>query len=323
MMEFTGERLVPGKVNSCIHYEHLHRYVFAASLATGRRVLDLGSGEGYGAALLARTAESVVGVDISQEAVAHACVTYGESNVRFVCADARRLTFAAGSFDLVVSFELIEHMAECEALLDEAARVLRPNGLLVISSPNKRFYHLHDQGQSENSFHVRELEQEELETLLAARFPKRRILAQNIALGSFIWPPEDGKAWSVTVTDGPREHPEREALRSRPDPIYTIAVCAKQADAMPAEIAAPSLLLDSNATVVRALESHVADMMRHMKAKDEHITDMMRHIEDKERRIKVQEALLDRLQRNPLAYIAHQARRGARFLARLVGKQPG
>jgi len=83
-MEFTGERYVPS-LRGQIYYEHLHRYAIAARFCGGKRVLDIASGEGYGSALLARTAAEVVGVDIDRRSVDHARATYYAANLRFMC----------------------------------------------------------------------------------------------------------------------------------------------------------------------------------------------------------------------------------------------
>ncbi|MGH2898589.1 MAG: class I SAM-dependent methyltransferase, partial [Solirubrobacteraceae bacterium] len=134
-LEATGERLIPEAfAGSLVLAEHLARYRFAARLARGRAVLDAACGEGYGSAMLAAAgAASVVGIDIDAETVAHARATHGidarEGDVgRLPCEDA--------SFDLVVSFETIEHVAEPERALDEFRRVLSPGGILVVSTPN-------------------------------------------------------------------------------------------------------------------------------------------------------------------------------------------
>src|SRR5512142_3417824 len=137
---FTGERFRPGPPGE-IWIGHWHRYHFAARWAAGRRVLDVACGEGYGSALLARSAARVTGVDVSQAAVAHARRTYaGLANLEFVQASCTRLPLADGSIDLAVSFETLEHIAEQAQFMDELARVLAPSGVLVLSCPNKLEY---------------------------------------------------------------------------------------------------------------------------------------------------------------------------------------
>ncbi|MBZ0253018.1 MAG: methyltransferase domain-containing protein, partial [Candidatus Methylomirabilis sp.] len=108
-MDFTGERYVPDRGWAAIAYEHLARYLFSAGPAEGRRVLDVGSGEGYGARLLAETASEVVGVDVSEEAISHAAAKYaaGRANLTYRRASATALPFPAASFDLVTCFEML------------------------------------------------------------------------------------------------------------------------------------------------------------------------------------------------------------------------
>ena len=128
-LEFTGERFTP-ECEREIWYEHLHRYVFALEFCKGKRVLDAACGEGYGTAVLASQAKSVTGVDISSEAINHASARYSDRpGVQFEVADCCDLPFEDNSFDLVVSFETIEHLEGQEKMLASFRRVLVDNGL--------------------------------------------------------------------------------------------------------------------------------------------------------------------------------------------------
>ena len=125
LIEWTGERIVPWAPDAQVIYEHYHRYLWAQPLVAGRRVLDLGSGEGFGAALLADTATAVVGVDIDERTVEHSRANYAAPNLEFRVGSATDLSeFEDGSFGAVVAFEMIEHVAEHERVLAEIARVL-------------------------------------------------------------------------------------------------------------------------------------------------------------------------------------------------------
>src|SRR6516165_3790374 len=117
-MNFTGERYVPG-VEGNIELEHRHRYLFARELCRGKDVLDLASGEGYGSAMLAGVAGSVVGVDIASDAVAHAQKTYVRRNLRFMIGSCAEIPLRDASVDVVVSFETLEHHAQHEEMMTE------------------------------------------------------------------------------------------------------------------------------------------------------------------------------------------------------------
>lgn len=168
MIGFTGERYVPAESGE-IRYEHLHRYGWATAAIEGLVVLDVACGEGYGSAMLAAKAAHVVGVDVSQEAVLHAREAYGAvGNLDFLQGSAAALPMASGSVDAVVSFETIEHLAEQEEMMAELARVLKPDGFLILSSPNKKVYS--DDRNFRNEFHVRELYFDELDALIGRHF---------------------------------------------------------------------------------------------------------------------------------------------------------
>ena len=234
-LEFTGERFTPECVRE-IWYEHWHRYAFAAGLVRGARVLDLACGEGYGSFLLADQAGHVTGVDISQQAVDHARTRYQRDNLEFAVGSAADIPLEDDSFDRVVSFETLEHLAEQEEMLAEFRRVLRPDGLLIISSPDRAVYS--DQAGYQNEFHVRELYRDELETLLAREFPAVRLLGQKLMFHSSVWP-LDGKgatAQMLTLEDGNG----RVSTEPAAAPMYFIALCAARADLLPA---VPSLQL--------------------------------------------------------------------------------
>jgi SAM-dependent methyltransferase len=228
-LEFTGERLVPEAVlGELVLAEHLARYRLAARLAAGRRVLDAACGEGYGTALLARAgAASVVGIDIDAATVRHARERHEVDARR---GDVTALELDDGSFDLVVSFETIEHVAEPERALDELVRVLAPDGVLLVSTPNPREYLVN------NPFHVRELAPEELLDALRARLPAVRPLYQQNFLTSAVLDEErlaaaDGAhALGLDATKVAAVEPGRE--------LYTVALAARgELPALEADVA--------------------------------------------------------------------------------------
>lgn len=231
-MEFTGERYVPTEGGE-IRQEHLHRYAWCLPAVAGKDVLDIASGEGYGSAMLAAHARSVVGVDISAEAVAHAASAYGAvSNLRFVQGAAAEIPLPAGSVDIVVSFETIEHHDQHEQMLAEILRVLRPDGCLVISSPNKEVYS--DLSGHHNEFHVKELYFKEFDALLHRYFPAVEYFGHRMATGSAIFPLHASKpaARFDAIVDSPAG--AEPGVATLANPVYFIAVAAAKRDDIPA-----------------------------------------------------------------------------------------
>lgn len=182
-LEFTGERFLP-EVSGQIAFEHLHRYYFARDLVKGCRVLDVACGEGYGSWILANSALDVVGVDIAVDAVMHAREKYTNANIRFVEASAAKLPFDDDMFDAVVSFETIEHLDLHHEMLSEIKRVLKKDGLLIISSPNKQYYSVEPGYQ--NPFHVKELFREEFVELIGSYFSNATLFGQRVVHGSLM-----------------------------------------------------------------------------------------------------------------------------------------
>ena len=238
-LEFTGERFVPGARGE-IWYEHWHRYHFAVPLVAGRETLDIACGAGYGSALLARRASQVVGADVSQSAIDHARVTYASvANLEFRQADCSSLPFADASFDAVVSFETIEHISAQENFLDEVRRVLRPEGLFVLSSPNKLEYT--DQRGFSNEYHVRELYREELAALLATRFAHSMWFGQRISFFSVVWPEHiaaEGELFEVSETSAAEISP------GHARPLYFIVAATRSAETIASVAPRLSVLAD-------------------------------------------------------------------------------
>ncbi len=249
-LEFTGERFVPGAAGE-IWYEHWHRYLFAAPLVAGREVLDVACGEGYGSALLARSAARVVGADIAPAAIGHARARYAaQANLEFREADCAALPFADASFDVVVSFETIEHVVAQDAFLDEARRVLRDGGLFVLSCPNKLEYA--DKRGFVNTFHLRELYRDELSALLAPRFAHALWYGQRPGFFSVVWP-EAGLAGAeiFEVSEASTDTPVPGHTR----PLYFIVVASNSAASIARVAPKLSVLADRDECVYRDYES--------------------------------------------------------------------
>lgn len=182
-MECTGERYLP-EFDRDWTLEHLHRYLLACELVTGKAVLDIACGDGYGSAMLAKHATQVTGIDIDTPTVERARDKYVADNLRFLQGSATNIPLDDDSMDLVVSFETIEHLTEQDRMLREIRRVLRPKGFLLISSPNK--YEYSDVPGYHNEFHLKELYCQEFEALLQKHFSRHILLGQRVIFGSLI-----------------------------------------------------------------------------------------------------------------------------------------
>jgi ubiquinone/menaquinone biosynthesis C-methylase UbiE len=253
---FTGERFVPGCTGE-IAYEHWHRYAFARQFAAGKRVLDAACGEGYGSALLGVVAESIVGVDIDASAIAHASERYGKGDrVRFVTGSCSALPLPNASVDAVVSFETIEHLdaADQPKMIAEFARVLKPEGLLVISSPNKRLYS--DAREYVNEFHRHELYRDGLAALLATSFPAQSWYHQRVTPWSAIWsenPVDGAEAW-LGDASGITSY-------KAPEGMYFVVVAGRSANAV-LPIAPGSLFTDADDTEQKRNEWNAREVLR-------------------------------------------------------------
>ncbi|MBC3831386.1 glycosyltransferase [Undibacterium amnicola] len=220
-MKFTGERFVP-EVHGDIELEHRHRYLQACTLAKGKVVLDIASGEGYGSAMLAEHALQVIGVDISEHAVAHAQQRYQGDNLEYRVGSCAAIPLADASVDLLVSFETIEHHDQHQEMMQEIRRVLRKDGILLISSPDKMSYS--DVPGSHNEFHVKELYQHEFKQLLEGYFDNITYFGQRILFGSGIFAQSETTAlnsyWqqedTIQITSGMAK------------PLYWIALASNQ-----------------------------------------------------------------------------------------------
>ena len=169
------ERIVPDETEPGIVALHLKRYAFARRFCSGKAVLDAACGVGYGTAFLAEAARRVVGVDRDADAIEYARDRYARPNVDFVTQDLAALDFRDGEFDVVCSFETIEHLDEPERFLAHAARLLRPDGVLVVSTPRV------DETTTApaNPFHRVELSSADFERLLGRHFADVELYGQH------------------------------------------------------------------------------------------------------------------------------------------------
>jgi len=255
LVEFTGERVIPGQVDDDLLNEHLARYAFAVRLASGKRVLDAGCGAGYGSAELVKSALSVTGVDIAAEAVGFAREHYRLPNLHFEQASCTALPHRNAAFDLVVAFEVIEHLPDWRAFLVEVRRVLTPGGHFIVSTPNKRYYAESRARAGPNPFHAHEFDFAEFRTELESIFPHISLFLENHAEGVVFRPLDAGAAAEVRVDGG--DPPPDESH-------FFLAVCAHS----PQTAIATFVYVPKAGNVLRERETHIALLEAELRQKN-------------------------------------------------------
>jgi 2-polyprenyl-3-methyl-5-hydroxy-6-metoxy-1,4-benzoquinol methylase len=194
ILPLTGERTVPGvPAENYWFRRHEAAYAFAAPLVAGGSVVEVGCGEGYGAALLAPSARRVIGIDYDALTVRHARAAYPE--LQFVRANLAALPLSTGSLDVVTTLQVIEHVWDHGQFVRECLRVLRPDGLLLVTTPNRLTF---SPGLDKpvNPFHTREFTAAELSALLTRNgfaistvlglHAGERVRAMDARYGSFV-----------------------------------------------------------------------------------------------------------------------------------------
>lgn len=290
-------------------YEHMHRYLWAARLVAGKRVLDLGSGEGFGAAILAESASAVVGVDVDERTVEHATLNWSGPSTSFVRGNALDLSaFETDSFDVVVAFEIVEHVTDQARMFAEIDRVLSSDGILIVSTPDRRMYS--EASGRENPFHERELSYEEFSSLLHGTFANAAVWGQRTITGSHLGAIElEGDDAPVAQSDFFIERAGDEwRIAGPPAALYLVAIASHaQLPAVPAS----STLGDCGLELLRARErdsNQAADDLT--KAADESAKGLAGERDAAEHRMT---ATLAELRRREADFAEREASRDARL----------
>lgn len=226
-MEFTGERFVSTLNEPEICYEHWHRYLYASNFVEDKVVLDIASGEGYGSFLLSSSkARNVFGVDIDPEAVTSAKETYKNENLEFITGSISAIPLPSGSIDVLISFETIEHVdqAHQDMFLNEIERVLKPDGILIISTPNKLTYS--DIPKFNNEFHIKEFYVQEFLDFLRPKFKYVELLGHKIYSSSYIWSQKKSCQGFVEYNINSSDNGFVVSDNSEKEMLYAITVCS-------------------------------------------------------------------------------------------------
>ena len=200
---FQGANVVDAGRLSPYWGEHAARYVFALPFVENKRVLDIACGTGYGIGLLRSKAKFVAGVDIDPIAAKEAKDECGD-NGAVLLGNGLGLPFADATFNVITSFETLEHLVERSDFLAELERVLTPDGTLILSTPNAN-YSQPVNGVPANPFHVHEYEPDELKAELEKHFSVERFLGQDL----------DGSIKVSPFFEGQKRMPKDAATQAR------------------------------------------------------------------------------------------------------------
>jgi 2-polyprenyl-3-methyl-5-hydroxy-6-metoxy-1,4-benzoquinol methylase len=222
----TVERLSPATDDYIEILYHWQRYLMTGHLVEGKQVLDAACGEGYGAEYLARFATRVCAVDVDGQTIKAAQTKYRRAHLHFQQGSIHQLPFAAETFDIATSFETIEHLPaeQQESFLGELMRVLKPGGLLLISTPNRRRT---ERFAEKNPHHLREFYLEEFTGFLKKYFKHVHCWFQELNLASFVWDPNGRSPMNVGSnrtewSDGAYQASDG----AMSDFLYVIAACS-------------------------------------------------------------------------------------------------
>ena len=214
----TGERLIPEKHHRSLAYgEHMSRYRSVMNIVKNKVVLDIASGTGYGTYMMAQDAKKVIGVDISQDAIDYSIEHYSSKNIEYKCGGAYKIPVQDNSIDIVVSLETIEHLDKPEIFVKEVKRVLRKDGLFVVSTPND------DQFVEGNEFHVHQFQLPELKKLTVKYFKNIKYYYQLSYYATALMDEKNlvsDKAKINQVT--------KSFTQNKKDSIYYVAVCSDE-----------------------------------------------------------------------------------------------
>ncbi len=210
MTHTFDERLVidEEKQGNIIYNEHLIRYQFASRLVQGKIVLDIACGSGYGSKMLAEAgATKVIAMDASELAINNAKKNFQNNNIEYKRGDATKIALEKNSVDLVVSMETIEHLSDVDGFLQELARIIKDEGIVLISTPNKVV------SKNKNSFHFQEFTKEEFENVLKEYFQYYKIIDQYNGIASYL-KINDSKEAEIVMTN-------------QVEPVFFLAICSK------------------------------------------------------------------------------------------------
>lgn len=194
-LEDTGERMIPEfHKGHNIYGAHIGRYQAGLSVVESKIVLDIACGSGYGTKLMAAKARKVYGVDIDEETINYAKEHFSGKNITYLVGSGTKIPLDNNTVDVVVSYETIEHIDDYGTFINEVKRVLKPDGLFLLSTPNDIEY------MEGNHFHIHEFVYNELLALVKKYFKYHKDYFQTLWLYSSILSKEQHtQEWAMPI----------------------------------------------------------------------------------------------------------------------------
>jgi ubiquinone/menaquinone biosynthesis C-methylase UbiE/allophanate hydrolase subunit 1 len=239
-------------------------------------VLDVACGTGYGTNLLSKVAANVNGIDISNDSISYAKKKYRSKKLQYSQGDVCQLPFEDASFDVITSFETIEHIDQYQQdlAMKEFQRLLKPEGILIISTPNLDSDLYKD---VENEFHVKEFHFAEFKEFIGVYFSHSEIIGQSFLSASVILNHHSKFCETLAVVENNYVKPESFYAENAK---FSIAICSKSelTEQLKSQLE-NSLLLDSQNSFYEEYDSYVISLRAHLEQKDLDINSSMKYAE--------------------------------------------
>ena len=264
--------------SSLMEYERLHHYRFAKEFVKDKKVLVLGGGKGYGSFILSEDAESVTCIDKNEHNIRYASSNYIKENLEFIKGSITDVPIKEEKiFDVIVCFEALEQIEEHDELMKEVKRLLKDDGIFIVSSSNK--YISSDQADYQKPLPLKELSFDEFKSLLKKNFKNTLIYGQKVYPSSNIFPLFKS---SVTTRDYAIEKGDKAFLFVPPERKEARYLIAVSSDGHIKDITGNSYLVDVSETLFKLKDNQIRNLEAAIRDKDVHIGNLEAVIKDKD-----------------------------------------
>src|SRR3984893_9568825 len=243
-------------------------------MARDRRGLDAGCGTGYGSAALASEAREVLGIDVAQEAIEYAQGHFQNPRIQFERASCLEIPASDASFDLVVAFEIIEHLHDWRTFLNEVRRVLSPQGQFLVSTPNQHYYAETRAERGPNPFHAHDFGFAEFRDELAAVFPRVALYVENHT---------DAMVFTPVDSSEPVDARIEESARGTEDAHFFLAVCSVAGDTA----ARPFVYVPRSANMLRERERHIEVLESQLRERIARVVELQDELKNEQAKARV------------------------------------